>query len=251
MQSNECKFCTLHKYGVFILNASGLFVLLMVIIVYRKELLAFFRGKYKPVERNQLSPLAKSQPGGSIAQNFSSNIQKNDTYAHLPNEQSAQSQQETQQPPTQAPPEIEIQPPSLVRTPATPQPISQPKPPSSQEQQPQQQEQQQQQLQPVVIHLKKVLPVRIKQPTNVPAVVSTNSPTTLPAAKSSTPNNDPFRLPKPELPISDHESTGSDYFKQMLKGKKPVASISQYAHIKRSKKQKRGGRHHHKDKKRN
>lgn len=41
---------------------------------------------------------------------------------------------------------------------------------------------------------------------------------------------DPFKLPTPDPRdvLADNESTGSNYYKQMMKGKRPVLSISQY-----------------------
>lgn len=60
---------------------------------------------------------------------------------------------------------------------------------------------------------------------------------------------------RPVEAIVPHESTGSSYFKQMMRGKKPVASISQYHLRKRKKHGKKGEkdgdlkRHHHHHKK--
>lgn len=47
---------------------------------------------------------------------------------------------------------------------------------------------------------------------------------------------DTFKLPTPDDQVGAHESTGSNYFKQMMRGKRPVASISQYALMKKGKK---------------
>lgn len=55
------------------------------------------------------------------------------------------------------------------------------------------------------------------------------------------PKEDQFKLPKPtdEAVLKRHESTGSGYFKQMMKGKKPIASISQYMTLKKHKHKKK------------
>lgn len=54
---------------------------------------------------------------------------------------------------------------------------------------------------------------------------------------------DPFKLPGPTLDnnsLEVHESTGSKYYKKMMRGKRPVASISEYV-IGRKKKTKKHG----------
>lgn len=54
---------------------------------------------------------------------------------------------------------------------------------------------------------------------------------------------DPFQLPKPEG-LQPHVSTGSNYFRQMMRGKKPVTSISEYA-IRKPKGRENKHQHHH------
>lgn len=88
-----------------------------------------------------------------------------------------------------------------------------------------------------------------QQPTPLSMTLATINPGTLTSVSSpqspTSPGDptrliDPFKLPtSPRSPagIRVHESTGSHYFKQMIKGKKPVTSISQYI-LKKSHKKK-------------
>lgn len=116
-------------------------------------------------------------------------------------------------------------------------------------------------------HLTPAQPVIVQQPTILPIIapVSTQSPPTTPPPKGSpqvktTVKADPFKLPTVDTAsgnvLGPHESTGSNYFKQIMKGKKPVASISQYI-MKKSKKvkdttaKKHHHHHHHRKKKTN
>lgn len=64
------------------------------------------------------------------------------------------------------------------------------------------------------------------------------------APVKAVPSPDPFKLPTPET-TGSHESTGSTYFKQMFQGKKPVASISQYDALKKNKVKHHHHHHHH------
>lgn len=72
--------------------------------------------------------------------------------------------------------------------------------------------------------------------------------------EKQSPTVDIFKLPKPDKSVHSKESTGSNYLKQMMRGKHPVLSISQYEVKRLNKMMKKGDKekpkkHHHRNRK--
>lgn len=210
--SQECKFCTVHKYGVFVLDASALLILGGILFFYWKDIRAYFAGRTKPIQQvsNDLSDRPRSPTEPFTGQN-SVTVSIPPGYGQQP---------------------VIVQPPQVV---------------------------------PVVAPLS-IQPQIVQQPPQLQSPQKTNQPPQSPQPKQpqaqmlthqkqkTVTQPDPFKLPQPDATIiaKSDESTGSNYFKQMMQGKKPVASISQYMLKKHKKHHEKDGsgkkhhRHHHK-----
>lgn len=193
----ECKFCIIHEYGVYIVSSVGIFMLVLILIVYRKEVFDYCCGQEKPVTDSPQDTAPESPQPQVIVSESTANYN--------------------------SPPPVEpiMTGPSRVQQPVIyQQPIV--SPPRNQT----------------------TLSTIKKQPvdndyygvkTERPKIKQTNSPTKAgPVVKL------PNKMPNPTRHLSNpptqaqsravapYESTGSNYYKQMIRGKRPVASISQY-----------------------
>lgn len=214
--SEECNFCIVHEYGVYILNVIGFLALSISLIIYRRELVSWCRGESKPMKAQTNSLNATNT---SIYQTLP--INANQTPIMVP-----MSPNYRQQPVIVHPPPIVVRPnspksPKVIRQSRVPFPFAQASPPDAPSQQ-----------------------VNSPESPNQPLSTS-QAPTDI----------DLFKLPTiaslTKTAIDAHESTGSNYYKQITKGKKPVASISQYLLRKNhgKKDNKKHHHRHHKDKK--
>lgn len=212
---STCKFCVIHEYGVYILNICGIIILLLVIKIYWKEIVSFCTGKSRKIP-TEISFRDEIRPTSPPI------VTKNIPIYTQP---------------------IPIAPQPLAPQPVPAQPVAPyvaypiPQPPNVDRSRPLPQEfnrrsfkaKRNRRLMTPATH---ALDRRLRK--TVPETPSPASP-------------DPFKLPTPSERdiIADDESTGSNYYKQMMKGKKPVLSISQYL----DKKHKKGKNHTKKERK--
>lgn len=232
--TSNCNFCVVHQYGVYVLNAGSLLVFCIILLVYRREVFDWCRGA-APQPKIQTNEVGSAH--SVLMQTKTAPI-----YQPLRTIDASTAQAS----PIYGPQPVIIQPQSNI-----PPIIVQSSPP----------------LTPQVITLNQA-----PQPTRYTVNASTapgspiqpKSPPPSSPIKSPQPRKqrelpsqtpvDPFKLPtapRPgKNPLKVYESTGSDYYKQITKGKKPVASISQYI-MKRNqlKKEPKKHHHHHRDKK--
>lgn len=202
--NSTCAFCSIHEPGVYLLNISGIVVLVLVIIVYWKEVSASCCGTgkiiYNPGYPEIPAQVATDQPTAIesiVAQKMANS-------------------------------------PAIAST-LPPQPVLSSAP-----------------VQPPPPHQSSPLGF---QQMGKKSTTRFHAPQQLIEQPSS--RIDAFKLPKPEPKVSSSkESTGSNYFKQMMRGKHPVLSISQYEVKRLNKLAKKGEKegakkhhHHHRKKK--
>lgn len=207
---SDCKFCIIHEYGVFVLNISGLIILLLVIKIYWREIVSFCTGNSKPIFPTDMSLRDQSQTLSPIITNFPQNSP------------------------------IYTQSPVIVAQPLTPFLAATPKTSD--------------QLRPLPPGFNRRSSNKKTKRPRTPAVHASDRSTKKTVPETQSPASpDPFKLPTPDPRdiIADNESTGSNYYKQMMKGRKPVLSISQYLDKNKHKKVTNEPKKHHtkKDKK--
>lgn len=241
MVDSECKFCSIHKYGVIVLNVSALCLLVAVLCIYWNEIVNFCckSGTSRRSVHQGPYPADQTMPGHPDDQTMNQpTAQQEDPQMrilrlHQQQQQQQQMllQQQQMQMQAQQQPQQMLSPPSLM-------PPAHQHPPAQ-----------------TSVHIAIPMPPQLRyygpqkhkhhhhhhEKTPEQSPVAPKSPMKSAVAQPPpSPPSDPFKLPKPEQhqqhhqeqQVTAHESTGSDYFKQMLKGKKPVASISQYRNIK-------------------
>jgi len=217
----ECKFCVIHQYGVFVLNIGGLLILILILIIYWRDVIDFF--KRVPQQVQQLRSPRNDRPTSPVLKG-SSPVGVDNYLIQANNDApvALMAQNYGQQP--------------VILQPQTP----------------------------------TILP--LAAPVSPPTIMISQAPPTLGAKTSQTTSSGPynrtqqsiktqtnqpanpnqFRLPTPKSEdLNAHESTGSTYYREMMMGKQPVASISQYLLLRKIKKTKRGAKnadtkkHHH------
>lgn len=223
---DECSFCVIHQYGVYILNIGGILILSLVVCVYWKEVRSYFRGKSPSMKSSVLD----ARPTSPDLSQFPTT--KTQDSFQIPISSNMGPDQKDLTTPSPALPAIPAQPRSPQRV-APRQYLTQQQLIPRQVSPPTIQMTRNDQNLPGQRQFPQIFP---KQP---PVVVVTNPPT--PVGKSNTPvirksipptqvPYDKFKLPTkvPGVNVDAHESTGSNYYKEITRGKKPVASISQY-----------------------
>lgn len=190
----DCKFCIIHEYGVYVVNSLGIFMLMLILIVYRREVFYHCSSRRKSLIVGQSttheSPLRQLTIESPL--NYKSALIVNEPTLMTP--MSAQPPVIYQQP-ILTPPKIEIQ---------VMQSTMKKQPPESDF------------LNQWNDKIKTKQPPINLAPTTVKIVDKQ-----LNVNRSSSPSANTGAF-------EPHESTGSNYFKQMMQGKRPVASISQY-----------------------
>lgn len=233
----ECKLCPVYKYGVFLLNIGAIFVVLCTLVIYWKEILSCFRVSNK--EASNITPTPENDMSGDP--NMVNSPTADETLMNNDNIKRANpggtSVIMNQQP--------NIIPMLTLTDPVQPQLLTAIPSPQILQPSPQILQPPPLLLQPVPsqIHLK-----RDRRKTSSPNPQTHKAgkqlpPTTKGPAKNVASNNsDPFKLPTPDEDgaLKRQESTGSNYFKQMMKGKKIATSISEYALLRNNNKGKKG-----------
>lgn len=237
--TDECKICIIHEYGVYALNTVSLSIILLVGIVYRKEIVAYCRGTaklkaYYSIAAQRNSEPANSESSRQLAPDALDTLKKNnnaDVSISMP--RPVEYLTKPNQPP-QSPVGVKI-----YVAPENPNKTSS--------------------RLPVDKFRNNYSVNRLTSPAAPVVAGATPSyqdqgPPRSPNKPPKT-NDDPFKLPKrhdTQSPFGKHESTGSDYFKQIMRGKKAVGSISQYLQLrhfnKKDKKKEGTDKKHHKRK---
>lgn len=199
--TNDCKFCALHKIGVYVVNGVSLLLLLSILLIYWQDVYHYCSGQSKPIAREiDLSATSPSSP-----------VRDSPPVNQLP---------ESQALPITA---------TGLSTPVIYQP-----PPS----------------QPFTLAASPIMtpnPDEITRTADVQKRLHHHTghhanpalPHDTKANKTATAENHDMKqrsVSKRHGAVAPYESTGSNYFKQMMRGKKPVASISQYL-VKKHKKE--------------
>lgn len=225
-----CKFCPLQKYGSITLFASGFIISIVLVYNYWSEFKRVLSNcvSCRCCSSDQNTAPVSSAFGGQNLSDTIAPIAVDEPDANVAQTQPAPSpiamayvQQLQQQAPTSpSPPTYKSTPSPTTPAPPAPQSLYQT-------------------VQPVghgVAAMRRktrdTITGKLHRTISLP-----EPPTKSPSPPKQQPVKDPYQLPKPNSPtphMLPHESTGSVYFKQMMQGRKPVASISQY-HIKRKK----------------
>lgn len=200
---STCNFCIVHRYGVYVLTISGALILIIIICIYRREFCGIFCRKKQQVPGQDVNNLKYPMDETSGQDSFQNPTLSPVITSYQP------------YPIESAPISISVQAP-VVRTVQPQQKISPPP--------------QITQMMPIPpMPPQQQLPPQMRQ--QVLAIKKTvNEPQPLAAVKT-----DAFKLPTLDDVLTPHESTGSNYYKQMFQNKRPVASISQYHLLKKKK----------------
>lgn len=221
--TSKCVLCAFHETGVYLLNGSSIIIIVLVVTVYWREVFAmcFGTGNIETTRKLEGTPEIVIDKANNLG-NFlaSQNLYKQQF--------SPQNQVQTYNLAQPMPSQL---------IPAINQPTSPQERPNGQ-----------------AVNNRTM--TNKHSPSPAKATVSPPPPPPPPF----TDKEDTFKLPKPDPTRNSKESTGSSYFKQMLRGKHPVLSISQY-NVKKLNKQTKskgekaeGGKkhqhhhHHHKKK---
>lgn len=229
---STCRFCVIHEYGFYALMVFGMTLLVTLILCYFRELSAYCRGRYKlkqpavphdgrseqSLSLKTLQPSPQSMPQQKSSQPMNLGFKPFSQAALITPRQMAEPAQ----------PQIQTFGTLLNRSPQSPlksQAIMPGRPRSPQL---------------TIIDMPAMRSTPIRSPTS-PMIANQQRQDQFLTKPMSPPvpmisqQIDPYKLPKELTPLAKHESTGSDYFRQMMKGKKRVASISQYLNKRRKK----------------
>lgn len=201
-----CKFCQIYEIGVPVINSVAILLMILMIVLYWNDMKKLCQKSSKLRVESQSTPISISDKTVEIP-------------AILPQKTIIQ---ESLQPPP---------------VPSSPSPFQLVLPSPAQQQQ-------QQQLPPLLknyktaivdVHKTKTANSHTKRSKLVTPTILTNP--------LNAPFVDPFKLPtKTHLThtLDHYESTGSNYFQQLNKGKKPVTSVSQYLLNQKKEKEQKG-----------
>lgn len=217
----QCKYCVVHQYGVFLVDTAWLIIMLFTAIVYRYELYACLSGRIRRAE-----PLYYADSRVQLANDYLDKRRPDEPGAFkaalgpkpeigLKKSIPAELHQETRKAHESELKEKQVAPKNATS-------------PTKQSVSPQ----------AAIVDMN---------------VTRTENKTDTTTTKGQSPRLDQFKLPTVKRAESPgniaHQSTGSDYFNQMMRGKKPVASISQYLQLKKQQNVKETNVHNHRAKK--
>lgn len=268
----DCKYCVVHEYGIYILDSCWVALMSVTAFAYREELKALYYGRLK--RKNPLNNGNSNSGGPNNSNPNAQGQQRREGSARAfsaPTEGGVENADLLTPPPPPPPPTAK----QAVASPfntviSTPNEYERPiqgrvlAPVAPQYKSPNFIEDSGR-IPVAYVPIKAILPNYGEPQAQVLPYKNTN--TTAAAATTTTTTKeapiDQFKLPTAaKKAAASNKSTGSGYFQQMLQGKKPVASISQYQQIKddlnrnkkkdrKQEKEKRKEKHrkHHRDKK--